>query len=258
MADEVRVAVVTGGGRGLGRSICLRLARAGMDVSLAGRDTAALGDTAAAVEALGRRALPVEADVASEEQVAALVARTRERLGPAAVLVNNAGIAGPTAPLHQVSRADWDRVLAVNLTGAFLCCRGFLPDLLARRAGKVINISSMAGKTGYALRSHYAASKWGLIGLTRSLALEAGPFNVQVNAICPGPVEGERMRRVIRARAAELGQSEAEVERAYVAGTALGRMVPPEEVAELVAFLASPAADNITGQAIDVSAGYAL
>jgi NAD(P)-dependent dehydrogenase (short-subunit alcohol dehydrogenase family) len=258
MADARPVAVVTGGGKGIGRHVALRLARGGMDVSLAGLDTAALASTVAEVEALGRRALAVEADVSSEEQVAALAARTRERLGPACVLVNNAGIAGPTAPLHQVSRADWDNVLAVNLTGAFLCCRAFLPDMLERRCGKIVNVSSMAGKTGYALRSHYAASKWGMIGLTRSLALEAGPCNVQVNAICPGPVEGERMRRVIRARAAELRQSEAEVERTYLAGTALGRMVPPEEVAELVAFLASPAADNITGQAIDISAGYAL
>jgi NAD(P)-dependent dehydrogenase (short-subunit alcohol dehydrogenase family) len=253
-----RVAVVTGGGRGIGRSIALRLAAAGADVAVAGRDPAVLADVAAAVEALGRRSLAVPADVANEEQVAHLARLTRERLGLADVLVNNAGIAGPTAPVQAVSRAQWDEVLAVNLTGAFLCCRAFLPDMIARRIGKVVNISSVAGKTGYALRAHYAASKWGMIGLTRSLALEAGPFNVQVNAICPGPVEGERLRRVIRDRARELGQPEEEVERTYVRGTALGRMVSPEDVAELVAFLASPASDNITGQAIDVSAGYAL
>ncbi len=258
MGDGRRVAVVTGGGRGIGRVIALRLARGGADVVLAGLDHGGLSESAAAAEALGAKALAIQTDVASQEQVENLATRTREHFGPAHILVNNAGIAGPTAPLQQVSRLDWDRVMAINLTGAFLCCRAFLPDMLARRSGKIINISSMAGKTGYALRCHYAASKWGMIGLTRSLALEAGPFNVQVNAVCPGPVEGERMRQVIRARAAELGQSEADVERTYVRGTALGRMVKPDDVAELVAFLASPAADNITGQAIDVSAGYAL
>jgi NAD(P)-dependent dehydrogenase (short-subunit alcohol dehydrogenase family) len=160
--------------------------------------------------------------------------------------------------LVQVLPADWDEVLAVNLTGAFLCCRAFLPGMIARRAGKIINIASVAGKTAYPLRSPYAVSKWGLIGLTLTLAREVGEHQIQVNAVCPGPVEGDRMRRVIQERAAELGQEPAVVESDYLARTALHRMVTSHDVAALVAFLASPEADNITGQAIDVSAGYGL
>jgi NAD(P)-dependent dehydrogenase (short-subunit alcohol dehydrogenase family) len=174
------------------------------------------------------------------------------------VLVNNAGIIGPTAPVAQVRRADWDEVLGVNLTGAFLCARAVLPDMTARRSGRIINIASIAGKMAYALRSPYAVSKWGLIGLTLTLAKECGPYNIQVNAVCPGPVSGERMRGIISRRAAELGQTVDEVERAYVGAAALGRMVEAEDVAAMVTFLASPAGRNITGQALDVTAGYGM
>ncbi len=155
-------------------------------------------------------------------------------------------------------RSDWDEVLTVNLTGAWLCCQAVLPEMIARRAGKIINIASMAGKIAYPLRSPYAVSKWGLIGLTLTLAQEVGVYQIQVNAVCPGPVEGERMRRIIRDRAVALGQVPEEVERAYVEPAAMKRMVRAEDVAALVAFLASPEADNITGQAIDVSAGFRL
>jgi NAD(P)-dependent dehydrogenase (short-subunit alcohol dehydrogenase family) len=130
--------------------------------------------------------------------------------------------------------------------------------MLARRSGKIINISSVAGRTAYALRSPYAVSKWGMIGLTLTLAKEVGPSNIQVNAICPGPVAGERLSSVIEQRAKELGLSPADVERGYIDATALKRMVKAEEVAALVAFLASDEADNITGQVIDVSAGFGL
>jgi NAD(P)-dependent dehydrogenase (short-subunit alcohol dehydrogenase family) len=258
MTLQGRVAIVTGGGRAIGKVIALRLAQAGADVALAGLDEAELAATAGEVEALGRRALAVVADVAHEDQVQALADRVRQAWGRIDVLVNNAGIIGPTAPVEQVRRTDWERVLAVNLTGAFLCCRAVLPDMLARRAGKIINISSIAGKIAYPLRAPYAVSKWGLIGLTLTLAKEVGPYNVQVNAVCPGPVEGERMRGVIERRAQELGRTPAEVERSYTEATVLKRFVRAEDVAELVAYLASPAGDNMTGQAIDVAAGYGL
>jgi NAD(P)-dependent dehydrogenase (short-subunit alcohol dehydrogenase family) len=179
-------------------------------------------------------------------------------LGPIDILVNNAAIIGPTAPVERIHRADWDEVLAVNLTGAWLCCRAVLPEMIARRAGRIINIASMAGKMAYPLRSPYAVSKWGLIGLTLTLAQEVGAYGIQVNAVCPGPVEGERMRRIIADRAEALGQAPEQVERAYVEPAALKRMARAEDVAALVAFLTSPEADNITGQAIDLSAGYRL
>ncbi|HXG10267.1 MAG TPA: SDR family NAD(P)-dependent oxidoreductase [Gemmataceae bacterium] len=258
MILQDRVALVTGAGRAIGRAIALRLARDGADVVLAGIIEEELKSVAAEVGQLGRRALVVPADVTHEDQVRAMADRARQALGRIDILVNNAGIIGPTAPVVQVERAAWDEVLAVNLTGAFLCCKAVVPEMIARRSGKVINIASVAGKIAYALRSPYAVSKWGLIGLTLTLAKEVGEYNIQVNAVCPGPVAGARMRRVMEQRARELGQPVEEVERTYVQTTVLKRMVTEDDVAALVAFLASPQADNITGQAIDVSAGYAL
>jgi NAD(P)-dependent dehydrogenase (short-subunit alcohol dehydrogenase family) len=253
-----RVAIVTGGGRAIGRSIALRLARGGANLVLAGPQEEELEVTGEIVRSLSRRALTVSTDVTREEQVQVMVEQGLQLFGRIDILVNNAGIIGPTAPVVQVLRTEWDEVLAVNLTGAFLCSKAVLPGMMARRAGKIINIASVAGKIAYPLRSPYAVSKWGLIGLTRTLAQEVGEYNVQVNAVCPGPVAGERMRRIIAQRAQELGQTVPEVEHAYVETTALKRLVGEEDVAELVAFLASSAADNITGEAIDVSAGYAL
>jgi NAD(P)-dependent dehydrogenase (short-subunit alcohol dehydrogenase family) len=253
-----RVAAVTGGGRGLGRAIALRLARDGADLILAGRDAAELEAARSEVVGLGRRALAVVADVADEGQVGRLVAEAVNAFGRIDVLVNNAGVAGPTAPVQAVTRAEWDGVLAVNLTGAFLCCRAVLPGMLERRDGVIVNVSSVAGQQAYPLRSPYASSKWGLIGLTLTLAREAGPYNVRVNAVCPGPVEGERMRSVIARRAREQGRSEAEVEQDYVAATLLGRFVRPDDVAAVVALLASPAGASITGQALGVTAGYGV
>lgn len=258
MIIQGKTAIITGGGRGIGRAVALRLARDGAAVVLAGRDARPLDDSAAEVTREGGRALAVAADVSREDHVRRLADEARGAFGPIDVLVNNAAVTGPTAPLAQLARADWDEVLAVNLTGAFLCCRAAVPDMTARRAGKIINVSSVAGRSAYPLRSPYAASKWGLIGLTVTLAQELGEHNVQVNAVCPGPVEGERMRRVIRERAQRSGRPEDEVERGFVSATALKRMASEEDVAALVAFLASPAADNITGQVIDVSAGFGL
>jgi NAD(P)-dependent dehydrogenase (short-subunit alcohol dehydrogenase family) len=252
------VAIVTGGGRAIGKTIALRLARDGHDVVVAGPQLHELQATVAEVEALGRRALAVVTDVRYEEQVQAMATQARQHFGRIDVLVNNAGVIGPTAPVHQVQRADWDDVLAVNLTGAYLCARAVLPAMLTQRGGRIINIASIAGKIAYALRSPYAVSKWGLIGLTLTLAKEYGEHNIQVNAICPGPVAGERMRGIIRTRAAELGQTVEEVERFYVQSTLLKRMVEPDDVAAVVAFLASPEGRNITGQTIDVTAGYGL
>lgn len=258
MGLEDRVAMVTGGGRAIGQVIARRLARDGANVVVIGPDERELHETAVEIQALGRRALAVVTDVSQEAQVNAMMERTRHVFGRVDILVNNAGIIGPTALAVNITRAEWDEVLAVNLTGAFLCCQAVAPEMMARGSGKIINIASMAGKMAYALRSPYAVSKWGLIGLTLTLAQELGEYNIQVNAVCPGPVAGERMQRVIEQRAAELGQSTEEVERRYVEAAALKRMVQAEDVAALVAFLASAEADNITGQAIDVAAGYGI
>jgi NAD(P)-dependent dehydrogenase (short-subunit alcohol dehydrogenase family) len=252
------VAIVTGGGKGIGQAIARRLARAGMAVVIGGLDPDELSATADELKTDGAQCLCHVTDVANEEQVDCLVEEARGAFGRIDVLVNNAAIVGPTAPVASLRREDWDEVLAVNLTGAMLCCKAVLPIMMRQRGGHIINISSIAGKIGYQLRSPYAVSKWGLLGLTVTLAKEVGPYNILVNAICPGPVTGPRMEHIIEERAKELGQSREEVEKYYLHKTLLGRMVNAEHVADLVAFLTSPAGGSMTGQVIDITAGYGL
>jgi NAD(P)-dependent dehydrogenase (short-subunit alcohol dehydrogenase family) len=258
MNVQVPVAVVTGGGRNLGKTIALHLARQGHDVVVAGPDPLELEASARELAAHGRRALGVVADVTRPDQVQALADRTRQEFGRIDVLVNNAGIIGPHAPVERIAPAEWQEVLAVNLTGAFLCARAVIPTMQEQRGGRIINIASIAGKIAYALRAPYAVSKWGMIGLTLTLAKELGPYNIQVNAVCPGPVEGARMRGIIEKRAQETGQSIEEVERFYTDATLLKRLVDPEDVAAMVAYLASPAGKSITGQTLDVTCGYGI
>jgi NAD(P)-dependent dehydrogenase (short-subunit alcohol dehydrogenase family) len=253
-----RIALVTGGGRALGRCIAITLAQAGIDIAVVGPDEDELNATAGEIQQLGRRSIPIVMDVSEEEQVMHAIETARDTLGPIEILVNNAGIIGPTAPVHEITRQQWDEVLAVNLTGAFMCSAAVIPEMIENRRGKIVNISSIAGKIGYALRSPYAVSKWGLIGLTQTLAKELGPYDIQVNCICPGPINGQRMANVIRQRAEELGQTVEQVHQQYVESAALGRMVEQSDVAEMVAYLVSDRAKNITGQAIDVSAGFQL
>jgi NAD(P)-dependent dehydrogenase (short-subunit alcohol dehydrogenase family) len=253
-----QVAIITGGGHGLGRDIALGFAEAGADLSLCGTNGAALESTAAELRARGRRVVTRITDVADEAQVERWVADTLSELGRIDVLVNNAGVTGPTASVDRVSRADWDRTLGINLTGAFLCARAVLPHMAKRGSGKIINISSVAGHIGYALRAPYCVSKWGMLGLTRTLAAEWGKQNIQVNAISPGSVSGERLERVMKERAAKSGVPESEVRREYTSKAALDRFVPPEHVAAMAVFLASELGDSITGEFLQVAGGFNL
>jgi NAD(P)-dependent dehydrogenase (short-subunit alcohol dehydrogenase family) len=252
-----RVALITGGGRGIGRAIALRFVSEGAAVMLAGTRPDALEAAAAEIRAGGGRASTKIADVSDESAVRSMVAVTLEAFGQLDVLVNNAGIGGPTTPVIDLDRAEWDRTLAVNVTGAFLCAKHAAPHMIARRSGRIVNITSIAGLMGYALRSPYAVAKWGMIALTRTLALELGEHGITVNAIAPGAVEGERVTGVIRARAAALGRSAADVEQElFIEPTALKRMVRPEDVAAAAAYLASDDAANVTGETLSVSAGF--
>ena len=251
-----RVAIVTGGGRGIGRAIALRFVEEDAAVTVAGTGREHLEATVAEIHSRGGRAHAAVADVADEAAVERLIASTLEAFGRLDILVNNSGIAGPTSTVASLARPDWERTLAVNLTGAFLCAKHAWPHLTRSPFGRIINIGSVAGFIGYPLRAPYAASKWGMIGLTRTLALEAGEHGITVNAIAPGSVRGERMDAVIRSRAASLGQTYEEIERSYLEPTALKRMVEPEELAATAVFLCSDEARSITGETLSVSAGF--
>ena len=246
-ADGQRV-LVTAGASGIGRAIVDALVSAGARVHLCDVDPEALAAIRQAQPNVGATA----ADVADEAQVDQLFQEVQDRLGGLDVLVNNAGIAGPTAPIEQIDPADWRRCIDIDLTGQFLCARRAVPLIKAAGGGAIINMSSVAGRLGYAFRTPYAAAKWGVIGLTESLARELGPANISVNAILPGIVEGPRMGGVIRARAEAVGVSYEEMERQYLERVSLRRMVSPHDVAHAVLFLLTPAGRNISGQPISV------
>ena len=168
------------------------------------------------------------------------------------VLVNNAGISGPTANAEEIAPLDWQRTIDVNLNGAFYCARLAIPLLKAGGGGSIVNISSTAGLFGYPLRTPYAASKWALIGLTKTLAMELGAFGIRVNAVCPGTVEGPRIDRVIAAKAAARGVSAAEIRAAYRGKSSLGTLIAAEDITETVLFLCSDGGARISGQALAV------
>ena len=240
--------LITAGASGIGRATALAFAARGDRVHVCDVDREALAAFAAAHPEIGTTLC----DVAEEAQVAALFAEALARLGGLDVLVNNAGIAGPTAPVEAVDYADWRRCLLVNLDGAFLCARAAAPVLKAQRSGAIVNLSSTAGLYGFRNRTPYCAAKWGVIGLTKTLATELGPFGVRVNAICPGSVEGERMDRVVAAAAAATGATPEAVRAEFVASTAMGCFVRAEDIAATILFLCSPAGERISGQAIPV------
>ena len=192
------------------------------------------------------------ADVSSESDVAKLFGEVKASLGGLDALINNAGIAGPTGGVEEITPADWRRCIDVGLTGQFLCAHHAVPLLKAAGGGAIVNMSSAAGRHGYAYRTPYAAAKWGVIGFTQSLAKELGPANIRVNAILPGIVEGKRIESVIGARAKQLGISYAEMETKYLERVSLRRMVSPHDVAAMVAFLLSPMGENLSGQSLGV------
>jgi NAD(P)-dependent dehydrogenase (short-subunit alcohol dehydrogenase family) len=249
-------AVVTGGGRGIGAAIAAALAAEGATVSVLGRDADRL---AAQVAALGgdARAQAVTFDVGDEASVKAAFAAVRGRFGRVGILVNNAGQA-ESAPLAKTDLALWQRMLAANLTGTFLCTREALPEMATRGAGRVVNVASTAGLVGYAYVAAYCAAKHGVVGLTRAAALECAKTGVTVNAVCPGYTETDIVAAAVANIVAKTGKSEAEARAALVARNPQGRMVQPAEVAAAVLWLCLPAAASVTGQAIAVAGGEVM
>jgi hypothetical protein len=243
--------VVTAGGDGIGLEIARAFAGAGSRVLVCDIQPDS-------IERLAKSLPDVHsciADVSREQDVASMFELVDQKLGGLDVLVNNAGIAGPTGGVETLSLADWERTLAVNLTGQFLCIRQAVPRLRNGNNPSIINLSSVAGHLGMPGRAPYSASKWGVVGLTKTLAIELGGSGIRVNAILPGAVDGPRIRAVIAAKAKALGRPVDEVTRVYTTQAALGRMVRAGDVANMVLFAASDLAANVTGQELVVD-GY--
>jgi len=251
-------AIVTGGGRGIGQAICVELAGHGFDVVIADIDEEAMDETAAQVEAEGQTGYPIYTDLGDEESIESTIDTVVEEFGSIEVLVNNAGIAGPTSPCEEVATDEWQQTVAVNLTGPFTTCRAVLPHMKDAGYGRIVNIASVTGKRPLVNRTPYATTKMGLIGFTRTLAAEVGAQDINVNAVCPGSVDGPRIRGVFERQAEATGQTYEEVRADVEAESARRELVQREDVADLVAFLCSDQATRITGQDINVSAGKVM
>ena len=237
--------LVTAGATGIGRAIAEAFADSDSHVHIVDADPSAMND-------LPEHFHQTVADVSDEDNVVKAIEAHIEWSGTIDVLVNCAGIQGPTAGIEDISLAAWRRCLAVNLDAMYLTSRESVPHMKRQGKGNIINIASTAGWHGYPLRTPYAASKSGVIGLTKSLAMELGIHGIRCNIICPGSVEGARMDRVIAAEAAEKGVSEAEIREGYTSGSSLRTFISPDDIASMALFLASDAASKVTGQVMNV------
>jgi NAD(P)-dependent dehydrogenase (short-subunit alcohol dehydrogenase family) len=245
-APTGRIALVTGGTRGIGRAIAVRLAQDGAAVAVASRSSDG-APVVRALESAGVRAVAVQGDVSDPDQVGALFAAVRTALGEVDILVNNAAIADPDySGAWELKPAGWRRMMAVNLDGVFFCCAQALPRMKARGWGRIVNISSTSGITGGTSGAHYAASKGGVIALSKALAREAAPFGVTVNVVAPSKIDTEMLRAAVSA----------EGRRDTAARIPVGRLGRPEEIADAVAYFVGEQAGYTTGQVLVVSGGY--
>ncbi|HEU5438025.1 MAG TPA: SDR family NAD(P)-dependent oxidoreductase [Ktedonobacterales bacterium] len=248
-------AVVTGAGRGIGRAIALALAEAGADVAVAARTREELDGLAAEIGGLGRRAMVVQCDVTDALQVAAnLAGGVLGGWGGVDILVNNAGASG-SAKFVEHPDALWHRMLAINMTGAYYVTKAFAPSMVERRAGRIIMVASIAARVGGKYIAAYTASKHGLLGLTRALAVELNPHGITVNAICPGYVETPMTEANVENMVQKTGMSAEQVRATLAKTSPQNRLILPEEVARVAVFLTQDAAGGITGQAINVDGG---
>lgn len=246
-ADGKRV-VITAAAAGIGRVMVDLFHAAGARLFVSDVDEAALSQLSAAYPDVGSMAC----DVSETDQVDAFVDAAVEALGGVDVLINNAGIAGPALPVEDIDPAEFDRVLAVNIGGQFRLARRIVPMMKESRDGVIVNLSSAAGKFGFPLRTPYSASKWAVVGFTKTLSAELGPFGIRVNAILPGPVDGERIRRVIQDKATTRGVDYEDVETEFLQTNSMGVMVDPLDLARMALYLTSDAGKAISGQALSV------
>jgi len=254
-----KVAIVTGAAKGIGGIASEHLARDGAAVALIGRDAAALDAHAKHLDATyaGGESMPIPCDVTDEAAVATMVAAVVERFGGIDILVNTAGGTGPIeTPATDYDVDAFRQVLDLNVVGTFLPCKHVAPHMIARGAGRIVNIAGTSGLRGYRNRSGYSSSKWAVRGLTRTLALELGVHDITVNTVCPNVTNGARMDRIVATKAAALGKTSEEVYADFASQTALGRFVEEEDIADAIDFLVSDGARNITGHDIPVDAGW--
>lgn len=259
MRLQDRVAIITGAAKGMGSAISAAMANEGAHLVLAAREPGPLEALAGTLRRSGgdRRCVAAPTDVTDPSAVDALARRTLDEFGRIDILVNAAGAIGPIeTPLHQIAPGDWDHVLGVNLRGVFLCCRAVVPTMIDRRYGKIINIAGTSGLRGYRFRAAYSSSKWAVRGLTRTLALEVGPYGVNVNAICPGVVEGDRMTTIITQKARIRGWTATQVRDEYIGEMALRRFTTDADIAHAAVFLASEESRQISGHEMIVDGGW--
>jgi 3-oxoacyl-[acyl-carrier protein] reductase len=255
-----KVAIVTGPAKGMGAAITRALAREGVDLALAGRDMEAIAPVSAEVRKAGRKALQVKCDITDPAQVHGLVDETLAAFGGRIdILVNVAGGRGPLeTAAWDTTPEQFDEVVELNMKGCFLTMRAVTPTMRKQRSGKIVNIGGTFGLRGRALRMAYSASKWGLRGITKAFALELGPYNVNVNSVCPGMVDGPRFRKVCEEMAKRLGIGIEEAMRRHAEEYALKRVSTDEDVANAVLFFARDASRQITGQDIAVDGGWVI
>lgn len=254
MSLQGKVAVVTGASRGIGRAIAIALANEGAAVAIGSRSLEELGQVASTIESHGGKAVAVPLDVTDKASIEAAAKETAASLGAADIVVNNAGIA-KSAKTVDMEDDLWEELLRVNLTGAYQVTRAFLPGLIDKNWGRIINIASTAGKVGFLYTAAYCASKHGLLGFTRALALEMVRHNVTVNAICPGYVATDMTKRSIANISQKTGMSEADARSRLEKLSPQNRLIEPEEVARVAVMLASDEARGINGQAINIDGG---
>jgi NAD(P)-dependent dehydrogenase (short-subunit alcohol dehydrogenase family) len=254
-----KVAVITGGGRGIGRAIALKFAKEGATAVVAARTKSEIESVAEEIRHGGGSAIAVVADVADEAQCKNLIGVATSQFGKVDILVNNAGQYGPVKPVEEIAAAEWDRVIAVHLRGAYLLTRLALPGMYSRGTGVILNISSLSAKSAFAWGSPYAAAKAGMLGLTRVVAAEAARKGVRVNAICPGPVTETKMSKDLGQTLAErLGVSKEEQLEGFLNTILQGRGQTADEIAAAALFLCSDESSAITGQALNVDGGAAF
>jgi NAD(P)-dependent dehydrogenase (short-subunit alcohol dehydrogenase family) len=252
-----QVAVVVGSARGIGEAIAHRFAAEGASLVLVDLEKMKpqLDEVVQSITQMGAKAITVVADCTDDIQVNQVVDETMRRWGRIDVLVNSAGLRGPLVPVQDITEQEWDSVLAVNLKAVFLCCRGVLKVMMKQKSGSIVSISGTAGKEGMALRGSLCAAKWGLLGLTQTIAKEAGPYGIRANVICPGGMDEPDLRAMYAERAKGLGMEFSDLEKSILELTPLRKYAKHDEVAKAALFLASSDSSHTTGESLNVSGG---